>query len=470
MVRCTTAGRDLMPPVLLDLPLPSVPTGMLARQLDPMALNDMGFEREQPVCVALEQPTAERVDVARGELLALLEVHSRVGARARATLGRCACDVARVADVVSLLAPCRDQPHRAECEPSPAQLEEVRTLVAPLRAALASTVVPRVHWRVAGRTDRPGWMASRLTELLPRYEGGATVYLPGQAIPSRHNHVLIRRLLDLPGTTAVLRLDGGRSVLVVRELEEALVLDLLSFPEVAARLVPLLPFIDEARADDVVEALGRPSSSWTPPLPLDKGNFVHLDRAGLRAVDSMLLAMAPLAGRSKAPRTLPEPSEARLVDAVTLQAELGARGKRLRAHLRLSEAGQQWAQTLGDAVLGPPFDVLGLPLEPPQGSPSLGVELTLLAHGTATERLVLDGLGRAPALLHQLEMLHPNSVGGRLDAWDVTLPAGAVAPGGTVPPPLELREWAQRVGAAPHRVRASFDTTREHLDLVLAPD
>ena len=65
MVRCTTAGRDRMPPVLLDLPLPSVPTGLLARQLDPMALDDMGFEREQPVCAALLEPSGDTIDAAR---------------------------------------------------------------------------------------------------------------------------------------------------------------------------------------------------------------------------------------------------------------------------------------------------------------------------------------------------------------------------------------------------------------------
>lgn len=469
LVRCTMAGRDRMPPVLLDLPLPAVPTGLLARQLDPMALDAMGYEREQPVCAALVRPQAEAIESARDGVSALLDAYASAGARARATLGRCTCEVARAADVVSLLAPCRDAPHRAECVPTAAQVEQARALVEPLRTALASTPVPRVHWRLAGRSDRPGWIVRRLVELLDRHEGGATVFLPGQAVPSRHNHVLVRRLLDVPGIAAVLRLDGGRAVLVIRELDDALVLDLLSFPAVDPRLAPLLPFVDEARPDDVVEALRRPIAAWSPPLPLDRGNLVHLDRAGLRAVDSLALAMAPLAGL-EAPRALPEPPEPPLVDAVTLQAELGARGKRLRAHLQLSDAGQQWAQTLGDAVLALPMDGLGLPLEPPEPAPALGVELPLWAHGTATERLVLDGLRRMPALLRSLEMRHPSAVGGRVDAWDVSLPAGAVAPGGTVPPPLPLRDWAERVAAEPYRLRTSFDPPRRTLDLVLAPD
>src|SRR5690606_40446482 len=101
MVRCTTAGRDRMPPVLLDLPLPSVPTGLLARQLDPMALDDMGFEREQPVCAALLEPSGDTIDAARQGVTTLLDAHARAGAQARASLGRCTCEVARAADVVS---------------------------------------------------------------------------------------------------------------------------------------------------------------------------------------------------------------------------------------------------------------------------------------------------------------------------------------------------------------------------------
>lgn len=470
MVRCTTAGRDLMPPILLDLPVPAIPTGLLSRQLDPMALNDMGFERDQPVCAALMQPAPERVAAARDELAGLLQEYGRAGAQARARLGRCVCEVARTAEVVALLAPCHQEPFRAECEPTPAQIDEVRAVVAPLQAALASTPVARLHWRVAGRSDRPGWMVRRMADLLPRHPGGTTVFQLGQPIPKRDNHVLLQRLLEMPGTEAVLRLDGGRSVLVIRQLDGAQVLDWVSFPAVDPKLVPLLPFIDEARAQDVVDALAQPASAWRPPLALDQGNLVHLDRAGLRAVDSLLLAMATLAGHSEAPAALPALATDPLVDAVTLQAELGAGGKRLRAHLRLSEAGLQWAQTLPDALLGSDIEALGLPLEPGPRAPSLDVELDFVAHALPPERLALGGLERMPGLLRKLEMHHPSSVQGRLDAWDVSLPPGAVAPGGTVAPPLELRAWAERVGAERYRLRASFDAPRQFLDLVLAPE
>ena len=38
---------------------------LLARQLDPMALNDMGYEREHPICASLARPSAEALETAR---------------------------------------------------------------------------------------------------------------------------------------------------------------------------------------------------------------------------------------------------------------------------------------------------------------------------------------------------------------------------------------------------------------------
>ncbi len=468
LVRCTTAGRTRMPPVLMDLPVPRVPTGLLSRQLDPMALNDMGFERDQPVCGALLRPPAEVIDGARAGVTSLLASYYDVGGQVRAQLGRCACDIARAGSVVELVAPCREAPHRPSCEPTSAQVSRLVELVAPVRESLASTTVPRLHWRVAGRTDRPGWMARQLTQLLPRHTGGSTVFLPGQAVPSRHNHVLVRRLLDVAGALAVLRLDGGRSLLVVREIDDALVLDLLSFTTVDPRLVPLLPFIDEARADAVVDSLAQPSAGWTPALPLDKGNLIHLDRAALEAVDRLSLMMAPLAGIREAPQALVPPAWTPRVDAVTLQAEFGTNGKRLRAKLALNESGRQWAQTLTDGLLAPQVDALGSPVGGPRGEPApLGIDF--IYHRTVTERLLFDGISRVGSFMRKLEMNHPGALAGDLDAWDLTLPPGAVGPGGTVPAVLELRAWGERVGQQSYRLRSSFDPGREHLELVLEP-
>ncbi|MCB9717365.1 MAG: hypothetical protein H6712_26190 [Myxococcales bacterium] len=468
MVRCTTAGRDRMPPVLLELPVPPIPTGLLVRQLDPMALNDMGYEREQPVCAALLRPSDAEVEGARDSITALLTAYRETGTTVSSSLGACACDVARAADVVDLVAPCLDEPHRPACDPSPSQIERARELVEPLRETLAATPVPRLHWRVAGRSDRPGWIARRLPELLPRHAGGVTVYLAGQAVPSRHNHVLVRRLLDAPGVSAVLRLDGGRAMLVIRELDGALVLDLFSLPAVDGRLVPLLPFIDEAGAEDLAARLARPAAAWSPPLPLTEGNLVHLDRPALRAVDTLMLGLAPLAGLPDAPRTLPSDAVP-LVDAVTLQARFGTEGKVLRARLGLSDAGQQWAQSLPAELLAPGVDQLGLPLELPPAPPPAVVELPFVIHRSATEWLVLDGISGAAAFMRRLEMQHPGALAGTLDAWELALPPGAIAPGGTVPPAQPLREWAERIGAERYQLRSSFDPARTTLELVLEP-
>lgn len=475
IVRCTTAGRYRMPPVLLDLPVPRIPTGLLVRQLDPMGLNDMGFEREQPVCVALVSPSAEAVDVARGQLDALLSMYRTTGSEVRGAIGRCACNAARDAGVVELVAPCHGEPHRPTCTTSEEQTERVRAIVEPLQEMLTSTAVPRVHWRVAGRSDRPGWIIDRLDDLLARHSGGVTVFRAGQAVPSRHNHVLIRRMLELPGASAVLRLDGGRSLLVIRELDGALVLDLLSFPQVAPGLVPLLPYIDQARADALAERLSRPTTRWSATeaaAPLDKGNFTHVSREGLARVDGLLVAAAPLAGIEDAPLRLRTPEGLEpLVDSVTLQAPFGRKGEVLTATLILSDAGQQWAQTLSSNPLGIHLDELGFPLELPEDDASSTVpELAFVGHAQPVERLILSGLVGSSSFIQRLEMQHPGAVSGSVDAWELSLPPGAVAPGGTVPPPPELRAWAERVAAHAHGLKASFDPARTRFELQLAPE
>lgn len=476
LVRCTTAGRHRMAPVLLDLPVPRVPTGLLARQLDPMALNDMGYEREQPVCAALLRPDEEATETTRATMTELLTTYASTGAAVRSTLGRCACDIAREAEVDALVAPCRDEPHRPSCNPSNEERQRALELVEPLRQALAETAIPRLHWRLAGRTDRPTWMVDRITELLPRHAGGATVLRAGQAIPSRHNHVLVRRLFDEPGVQAVVREDGGRALLVIRHLDGALVLDWLAFPSVAPTLTGLLPFIDEARADAVAQRLTQPATAYVPSAPLDKGNIISIDRRGLRAVDAMLLAAAPLAGIKEAPGRLPPPPEPPLVDRVTLQAPFGNKGERLVAQLRLSEAGTQWAQTLSGAALAAGVDALGLtPSEdaaPPaddqtqrEGWETLG----FVAHGQPVERIVLDGLPHIAELFRRLEMNHPGALLGTVDAWEIEVPPGAIGPGGTVPPAPELRGWSERIAERAHRVEASFDPPREVLRVELRP-
>ena len=65
-----------------------------------------------------------------------------------------------------------------------------------------------------------------------------------------------------------------------RELDGALVLDLLAYPGVDPRLVPLLPFIDDARVDDVVDTLARPLATVNEP----PGTDVHAIHSGLISV------------------------------------------------------------------------------------------------------------------------------------------------------------------------------------------
>ena len=79
VVHCTSSGRDRMPPVLLDLPIPSPPTGLYARSLDPMALNDLGFQRDTVACAMLLAPSSEEIGRIGDSVAELKLVHREVG-------------------------------------------------------------------------------------------------------------------------------------------------------------------------------------------------------------------------------------------------------------------------------------------------------------------------------------------------------------------------------------------------------
>ncbi|MBV1857887.1 MAG: hypothetical protein KUG77_05700, partial [Nannocystaceae bacterium] len=89
VVRCTSAGRDRMPPVLLDVPAPEPPRGLYARMLDPMALDDLGFERDSVACAML---LPAEPDIG-GSIDALMSVRAKAGRAAVSAGGFCACAV-----------------------------------------------------------------------------------------------------------------------------------------------------------------------------------------------------------------------------------------------------------------------------------------------------------------------------------------------------------------------------------------
>ncbi|MBX7079577.1 MAG: hypothetical protein K1X88_10350 [Nannocystaceae bacterium] len=461
VVRCSAAGRNPPPPIMAGIPAPPPPSGLLARQLDPLALDAMGYRRDATVCAVLEAPPGATIDVARTALPAVLTLHDRADREATRIGGRCTCEIARELGVRDLVASCAQTPTVAGCDTA-ARADELATALQPLREAVAAVELPWQHWRLVGATDRPGWFADHVDALVANHDGGTLVFRPGQALPARVDPA-VRALLGLEHVVAVLRQDSGRALVLARELDGLLVLDHFAQPQASPERAPLLERMREAQLTAMVSRLAPPTQARETMAAPQHGTMVELDRPMLEEVDRAALATAVLLDQ---PAAAPAPAgPPALFDRVSFQAPFGEQGAVLRIEHALSVDGLAWAQTLSDAALVGNLGGLGLRDEPPPPA-ELPAGLRLVLRGSTTERYAVHGVHRLPSLLQTLELAAPGAVAGTLSAWRVDWP------GGPVPAPADapelfagLRSLAQRR----YRLDASFDPSRTKLVVEITP-
>ncbi len=431
VVRCTSAGPHAMPPMLVGLPAPAAPSGLLAHGIDPSALDRLGYERDAPVCAVLEAPPADAIEQAGTSLPALVDVYDQVSREALRVGGRCTCEIARENGERDMVAACVQTPTIGGCDVA-AKSEAVARALDPLREALEQTELPWIHWRLVGATDRPGWFVAHLPDLLEAHIGGSTAYVRGEPLSTRVEP-LVRDLLALDHVVAVVRQDSGRAMLVAREREGLLVLDHFRQPPMLGRLAPLVERLEQTRSVALVARLAAPVPTQAMLGRAAQGNFVEIDRAMLDEIDRASFAAAPLLGAPFDPAKAKYEAPPALVDRVLVQAPFGEEGRELVVRMRLSADGIAWAGTLGKSALLPNLDALGLPDTAPVWTPPPGLDLELTLRGTDTDAIAIHGLSRLPTLLRAIESAHPGAVGGSLSAWHLELEGGDPAPtlGGT---------------------------------------
>lgn len=420
-----------MPPLLVGLPAPAAPTGLLAHAIEPSSLDRLGYERDATVCAVLEAPSAETIERAVASLPALVDVYDEVSREALRVGGRCTCEIARENGERDLIAACVQTPTIAGCEVED-KGDAVARALDPLRQALAEAELPWIHWRLVGATDRPGWFVDHLPDLLEAHSGGSTAYVRGQPLPARVEP-LVRDLLALDHVVAVVRQDSGRAMLVARERDGLLVLDHFRQPPMLGRLAPLVERLEQARSVALVARLAAPVPTQAMIGRADQGNFVEIDRLMLDELDRAAFAAAPLLGKPFEPSKAKYEAPPALVDRVLVQAPFGEEGRELVVRARLSADGIAWAGTLGKSALLPNLDALGLPDTAPSWTPPPDLDLELTLRGTDTDAIAIHGLSRLPTLLRAIETAHPGAVGGSLSAWHLELEGGDPAPslGGT---------------------------------------
>jgi hypothetical protein len=227
-------------------------------------------------------------------------------------------------------------------------------------------------------------------------------------------------------------------------------------PASAADALP--HWLDFAGQKDVLgdDELARYRAALEPPsqrreLMLDprKGSLVELDHAALERVDR-----ATLIGASYAEIDYDESLEqhelpALLVDRITVQVPFGTDGESVRARMRLSDEGRQRLASV--ARQGPVEAASALAADDfaPVFVPAVaGFSDVFVLRGQPVEQALFAGVSSMPALLVAIAAAVPKAVSGKIDDFELDIPAGPL-PGG-FPTRAGLSELRDRLSLSPH--------------------
>lgn len=476
VVRCTVAGPNLELPRLFDeVPSPALPTGLYARSMDPMALDQLGFERDRVVCASLQAPDASELERA-SEAITKLHAQRRELLKSTRKLGACRCAYADVLRVRALVPGCVDKPTKLNCELEPETLQALKDQLAPFEATLASAEIPRTHWRLSGRTDRIGRFVARHEDLLGRHSGGSEVFMASHRLPPQPGTTLLAGLLALDHVVAVVRQDGGRGLLVVREIEDQLILDHFAYPDwfgagltrIDPELQALLAHAEDAQLARYRAALEPPSQRRELLMDPRKGYMVELDHAALERVDRALLVAAEYVeleyDEARELRSMPPA----MIDRVAHQVPYGTDGEILRARMRLSDQGREWlASVSGQAVLeGVP--ALGNADLVPTFEPAVsGFAELFTLRGQPIEQALFAGPPGVPKLLLAIGSVDARAIDGEIDDFEIALPTGPLP--GSFPSRPGLQLLRERLSITAHTLKVELVDGGRTLALELAP-
>lgn len=294
VVHCIGVGPDAARPTIHDeLPTVEVPAQFFLRAMAPEDLSDIGFAPNTAVCAALlPYPWIEidRMETGMKEIRGVLDemtVQLRKG-------DACFCSQLRGLDAQWITPACSRERVRLGCNNQ--DIIAQRALAPKLEAVrelAGSLEIPLEHWRLAGRTDRPGFWEHRYRWLKRRFHGAVEAFEPSFPATTGPSMLLINRLLEAPGVVMVVRQNGGRSVLVVREPEKgALVFDLFRKPVYENESLNLLHKLDDLKPEIYLNALAKPTSKMKLPGDLRRSFTTWMSRDGLERVDAATRAIA----------------------------------------------------------------------------------------------------------------------------------------------------------------------------------
>jgi hypothetical protein len=463
MVQCVISGKNHRQSALVtELPVPAPPTGLYGRQLDPFALDDLGYQRDSAVCATLETPDEEEIAQARKSMDVLGRVRAAANKEA-AIEGRCICQTLQELDSDDLIPLCVGRPTRMDCEVSEESIARAKEIITPVERALAEAHVPHVHWRLVGVADRPDRFAAWKSEIIKLHPGGSEVYVRGAPIVGRGNHELLEALFEIEEVQVVVRQDSGRALLVIRQMSRGqLVLDHFSYPRLGNNFQPIVSHLDNRQIQRYKLALERPAEQRKLLFDPSEGTIFEFDRSALDRLDRSLVEATVLeASRYSEAREVREVAPV-LVDRMALQIPIGHDGEVLRAKLEFTTAGEAWLAKFGQEDLFANLHVL-LDLDVEPTFTLGGKDPGFVLRGSPLEQSLFGGVNAMPALMEALDGAMAGSLDGTTKEWTLDIPAGPLP--GELDTRPGLQRLRERLSKTPHRLSGKMSGPTLELEL-----
>jgi hypothetical protein len=171
-----------------------VPTNFFIRAMAPEDLGDLGFAPKTAVCAALIPNSWDQIETKKAEMKEVREVLDDLAVELRRK-DACFCSQLRGLDAQWVSPACSQGWARPGCKTHDILAERaLAPMLAPVGALADELEMPMEHWRIAGRTDRPGFWEHRYRWLKRRFSSSSEAFEPGTPATTGPSKSLINAL------------------------------------------------------------------------------------------------------------------------------------------------------------------------------------------------------------------------------------------------------------------------------------
>lgn len=422
-----------------------VPAALLSNDMHPYDLGELGFAEGSMVCAAWLAPSNAQVTQIGSNLAQVGEAMRTLEDLAQG----CGCASARARGLSGWISRCRGAATSRLCKPDGRLEAKLYEAAGVLESAFAAAAPARDHWRLAGPIGRPGRLAALHVDIAAHLGVGGDAFAPDGRRPRTGSDPLVESVLEVDDVQAVLRVDGSRGLVVIREIGRLLVIDYFWHIADGPRWQTHYPRFDAAAIDETLAALALPDER-SGPAPTRPTHIY--DAAAFLEIDSLRKAATSLWAEPYDPTR--EVYERQPLVFSRLRFESGPEGLELFGVL--TPEGEAFL-TLGDGGTiverAGPMQGYRQPFAFDPGPRDPGY----VFRGSPLERGWFDGPRSIGVLISTIASVSPEAVRGTIDKFKLQLPVG--------PLPGELESIAGL-----ERVRGEISERGAELHVVRKPD